>query len=286
MSSSHHKDRSGKGRGKGFGGRRGGRHTDPNVELSKTLSYILRHGAKNEGLAIRSDGYVKLDDLLRRPKLKGVDLQAVKHVVETSEKQRFTLLFVAEGEGEEGPEGVPVEIPAQSEPRQIPTPVGLDVAEGSGSGDKGKSRELVGDIISGPGVWWIRANQGHTIKVEDLELTPINDPAEVPVAIHGTHIAAWNKIAQKGLSVMGRNHIHIAVGRPGVSGVLSGMRASSEILIHIDMEKAMGGGIKFYRSANNVILTPGDEEGFLLKEYFSVIERRDGTLLDDSWRTA
>jgi 2'-phosphotransferase len=111
---------------------------------------------------------------------------------------------------------------------------------------------------------------------------------------------------------MGRNHIHIAVGRPGVSGVLSGeyslctpdyspkvsdgtvsecnyspgMRASSEILIHIDMEKAMGGGIKFYRSANNVILTPGDEEGFLLKEYFSVIERRDGTLLDDSWRTA
>jgi hypothetical protein len=64
MSSSHHKDRSGKGRGKGFGGRRGGRHTDPNVELSKTLSYILRHGAKNEGLAIRSDGYVKLDDLV------------------------------------------------------------------------------------------------------------------------------------------------------------------------------------------------------------------------------
>jgi hypothetical protein len=33
-------------------------------------------------------------------------------------------------------------------------------------------------------------------KVEDLELTPINDPAEVPVAIHGTHIAAWNKIGE------------------------------------------------------------------------------------------
>ena len=64
MSSSHNKDRGGKGRGKGHGGRRGGRHNDPNVELSKTLSYILRHGIQREGLVIRSDGYVKLDDLV------------------------------------------------------------------------------------------------------------------------------------------------------------------------------------------------------------------------------
>jgi len=64
MSSSHNKDRSGKGRGRGSGGRRGGRHNDPDVELSKTLSYILRHGAQREGLAIRSDGFVKLDDLV------------------------------------------------------------------------------------------------------------------------------------------------------------------------------------------------------------------------------
>lgn len=64
------------------------------------------------------------------------------------------------------------------------------------------------------------------------------------------------------------------------------MRVNSEILIHIDMARAMGAGIKFYRSANNVILTPGNEEGFLLKEYFSVVEQRGGKLVDDSWRTA
>ena len=64
MSSSHHKDRGGKGRGKGSGERRKGRHNDPDVELSKSLSYILRHGAQREGLAIRSDGYVRLDDLV------------------------------------------------------------------------------------------------------------------------------------------------------------------------------------------------------------------------------
>lgn len=110
---------------------------------------------------------------------------------------------------------------------------------------------------------------------------------------------------------MNRNHIHIAVGRPGASGVLSGeyspctlmgspsisdqtffershlpgMRVKSEILIHIDVAKAMEAGIKFYRSSNNVILTSGNEEGFLLKEYFSLVEQRDGNPVDDSWRT-
>ena len=32
--------------------------------LSKSLSKILRHGAQKEGLEIRSDGFVKLDDLV------------------------------------------------------------------------------------------------------------------------------------------------------------------------------------------------------------------------------
>jgi len=87
----------------------------------------------------------------------------VKHVVQTSEKQRFTLLFVPEEV--EGRQGVPVQIPAGPETEQISTPDTVGVAEGSVSGDKGKLKESVNDITSGPGVWWIRANQGHTIKV-------------------------------------------------------------------------------------------------------------------------
>ena len=98
-----------------------------------------------------------------RPKLRGVDLNAVKHVVETSDKQRFTLLFVPEEE--DGVQGVPVQIPARPETEQIPSPMNLGVAEGSASGDKGKGNVSTGDITSGPGTWWIRANQGHTIKV-------------------------------------------------------------------------------------------------------------------------
>ena len=56
---------SGGGRG-GSGGKLRGLRTDSHsVQLSKTLSWILRHGAKSEGLAMRADGYVKIDDLVR-----------------------------------------------------------------------------------------------------------------------------------------------------------------------------------------------------------------------------
>ena len=38
---------------------------DPDIALSKKLSYVLRHGAEKSGIPIQSNGYVKLDDLVR-----------------------------------------------------------------------------------------------------------------------------------------------------------------------------------------------------------------------------
>lgn len=34
------------------------------VRISKTLSYVLRHGAQTENLQMREDGYVKVDELV------------------------------------------------------------------------------------------------------------------------------------------------------------------------------------------------------------------------------
>lgn len=36
----------------------------PQVRLSKTVSWLLRHGAASEGLPMRPDGYVKVTDLV------------------------------------------------------------------------------------------------------------------------------------------------------------------------------------------------------------------------------
>jgi len=49
---------------------RGQERDSPEVRLSKTLSWILRHGAKGEGLKMRPDGYVKVTDLVRSRSLR------------------------------------------------------------------------------------------------------------------------------------------------------------------------------------------------------------------------
>ena len=54
------------------------------------------------------------------------------------------------------------------------------------------------------------------------------------------------------------------------------MRNSADIFIYIDLQKALDAGYKFQLSTNGVILTPGNEKGFLPPEFFSQVERRVG----------
>eukprot|EP00941_MAST-03F_sp_MAST-3F-sp1_P005370 g5370.t1 len=119
-------------------------------------------------------------------------------------------------------------------------------------GEKKESKEEKFELL-------IRANQGHTMRCvkESALLTPITDSSAVPCCIHGTNSNAWKIIKSSGLSRMKRNHIHMAAGEPGTNGVISGMRRSCDVIIHIDVDAAMKDGISFYLSENNVILSPG-----------------------------
>ncbi|XP_071142453.1 tRNA 2'-phosphotransferase 1-like [Mytilus edulis] len=114
----------------------------------------------------------------------------------------------------------------------------------------------------------IRANQGHSIDVEDLELKPLLNANEVSMVVHGTYYHSWEKIKHTGLSRMGRNHIHFATGELGENGVISGIRQSCEVMIFINLETALADGFKFFRSANNVILCAGNEDGVIPPQYF------------------
>eukprot|EP00050_Salpingoeca_kvevrii_P021168 m.107191 g.107191 ORF g.107191 m.107191 type:complete len:208 (+) comp9209_c0_seq3:101-724(+) len=117
----------------------------------------------------------------------------------------------------------------------------------------------------------IRANQGHTIKSvqEDELLTPITpeDVPRYPEVIHGTYKRFLPAIMASGLNRMKRNHIHFANGRQAASG----MRHSCNVLIHLDLDKALEDGIKFYISANGVILSPGID-GAIPTKYFAHVE--------------
>ncbi|CAJ1353473.1 unnamed protein product, partial [Effrenium voratum] len=86
--------------------------------------------------------------------------------------------------------------------------------------------------------------------------------------VHGTYLRHWLKIRSEGLRKMSRNHIHLCLGLPG-SGVVSGMRHSCEVAIHINLQAAIDGGVKLMQSSNGVILTPGEGEGVLAPRYFT-----------------
>uniref|UniRef100_A0A8C6U509 2'-phosphotransferase n=1 Tax=Neogobius melanostomus TaxID=47308 RepID=A0A8C6U509_9GOBI len=200
-------------------GRRGKSHgdEDKDVRLSKSLSYVLRHGANQMGFQMSADGFIFLEDLLANPQFCSYSVDDVKRVVETNDKQRFKL---------------------QPHPEN--------------------------------GRLQIRANQGHSVQVEDLELKPVlaGSPDCPSEAVHGSYLRNWNSIQQHGLSRMKRTHIHLAPGLPGEEGVISGMRRDCDLAIFIDVTKALSDGIQFFWSDNGVLLTAGDTQGKLLPKYF------------------
>lgn len=189
--------------------------------LSKRLVSILRHNAEKLNIKMDANGFVKVNDLLRRKEFRSLDHNAIKHIVETNDKQRFSLKY--------------------------------------------EGNQLL-----------IRANQGHSIRVENLALKPILKGEDFDNVIHGTYLKAWhNAIKKEGLNRMNRMHVHFAIGEPGDCGVISGMRSSCQVMIYLNMDLALNDGLTFFLSENNVILTEGDEDGFVKPKYFQkVIERK------------
>lgn len=113
----------------------------------------------------------------------------------------------------------------------------------------------------------IRANQGHSLVSgalvdESKLLKKIIEP--LGYCVHGTRKEHLNKIKATGLKRMNRTHIHFAIKPTAISG----FRGTSNVLIHIDMKKAMEDGIEFYLSENDVILCQGPID----PKYFSKIQ--------------
>uniref|UniRef100_A0A9L0TR37 2'-phosphotransferase n=1 Tax=Equus caballus TaxID=9796 RepID=A0A9L0TR37_HORSE len=165
------------------------REQDRDMQLSKALSYALRHGALKLGLPMGADGFVPLGALLQLPQFRSFSAEDVQRVVATNAKQRFAL--------------------------------------------------QPGDPSTGP---LIRANQGHSLQVPELELMPLETPQALPpMLIHGTFWQHWPSILLKGLSCRGRTHIHLATGLPGDPGVISGIRPNCEVAVFINGPLALAG---------------------------------------------
>ncbi|XP_062154179.1 uncharacterized protein LOC133862395 [Alnus glutinosa] len=211
-------------RGRGGGGGSGS-SKDKIDALGRLLTRILRHMASELNLSMRSDGFVKVQDLLNlnmktfaNIPLRSHTVDDVREAVRRDNKQRFSLL------------------------------------------------EENGELL-------IRANQGHTITTVESEslLKPILSAEEFPVCVHGTYRKNLESILESGLKRMKRLHVHFSCGLPTDGEVISGMRRDVNVLIFLDVRKALEDGMKLYISDNKVILTEGFD-GAVPAKYFVKIE--------------
>lgn len=168
---------------------------------------------------------------------------------------------------------------------------------------------------SDPAKWLIRANQGHSIALVDEGLhTPITlEAGNIPeIVVHGTYFAFWPLIVEAGgLKKMTRQHVHFGTGllpqddggtTTGQGGngdgnsksaeaevkddgdekkqptAISGMRSDAELLVFADVAQSLrDGGIKWWISANGVVLTDGNADGVVPLKYFREVRgRRQG----------
>ncbi|KAJ1281145.1 hypothetical protein BS78_04G285900 [Paspalum vaginatum] len=132
-------------------------------------------------------------------------------------------------------------------------------------------------LLEEDGELLIRANQGHTVTTVTSEslLKPILSADKVSVCVHGTYRKKLGSILQYGLKRMTRLHAHFSSGLPSDREVISGIRQNVNILIHLDVSKALQDGMKLYISENRVILTEGFD-GVGPVKYFEKIETWPG----------
>jgi len=66
---------------------------ETDVELSKFLSFTLRHRPESIDLTLDSEGWADVGELILRAKLAGrdLDINSIRRVVEQNEKRRFAF---------------------------------------------------------------------------------------------------------------------------------------------------------------------------------------------------
>ncbi|KAJ5294398.1 hypothetical protein N7508_009219 [Penicillium antarcticum] len=258
----------------------------------------------------------------RKLKSLKVTFPEILHAVDSSDKKRFALLHIPSAQPTESTTQattVPVTGP-DAEHEAVATASGdqpstmvLESAPATSDDQQTATDKALTIAVNDndPSHFLIRATQGHSIKTVEaasfLEPLSLDDESKLPdTVVHGTFWSTWPVILQSGgLRCMGRNHIHFATGpslevvlaqdkdalpaqpASGEAQVISGMRRDAQVLIYVDIRKALAAGIPFWRSENGVILSEGipvpkeDEKGevakFVSLGFFDVVvERKAG----------
>lgn len=162
--------------------------------LSRKLSYVLRHKPENIGLKLDKNGWADIETLVNL--MSDAGDYVTKHMIDTvvryNDKQRFSY---------------------------------------DETGTK------------------IRANQGHSIKV-DLNLKPERPPR---ILYHGAPLTSLKSIKKLGLVKMKRHHVHLS--RDIHTAQKVGARRGDFTVLEINASHMYADAYKFYKSQNGVWLT-------------------------------
>lgn len=95
----------------------------------------------------------------------------------------------------------------------------------------------------------IRANQGHSIKVENIHKKAIPPT----VLYHGTNASVLKTILKEGLSKMKRHHVHLSSDLETAT-IVGNRRKKDLVILQIDAKSMLTDNITFYISENGVWL--------------------------------
>jgi len=99
----------------------------------------------------------------------------------------------------------------------------------------------------------------------------------VPSLGASSQAAQTNSVEKDGADIVGDDGTKESASsaKSGAETVISGMRKSATIMIWVDVVRSMkDGGLSWWRSDNGVILTEGDEDGWVKMEWVDRVERR------------
>lgn len=76
--------------------KRNNRRNNSAVRTSKSLSWLLRHGAIKDGCPMRTDGYCKISDVLKSPSVarNKITKEDILEIVSSNDKQRFKVIQI------------------------------------------------------------------------------------------------------------------------------------------------------------------------------------------------
>jgi len=218
------------------------------MRCSKSLSWILRHGAEQEGLVLRPDGYVPLGEVLARPIMKGVDEFQIRAIVEKDQKSRFGLWEESDRlEKGAGGQGQGVWIKA----------------------NQGHSLKTVNDL--------------SLVDITDPASLPL-----VIHGTYQKHLKQIVQSGGLKRMSRNHIHLSTGLpkGCKNEAGedqkeVKSGIRSNCDCFIYIDLPLAMSDGIHFLLSENGVVLTEGLKgQGLLPIKYFEKVTDQQGEQIE------